>query len=76
MGSWLFSSSPCNISSCELGPHPGAQVWGMCDGSFFIAFRNAFRWVGVAAWCKTGARHADFAASFRRQPGETGGVVT
>jgi len=25
MGSWLFSSNPCNISSCEFGTHPGAH---------------------------------------------------
>ena len=25
MGSWLFSSNPCNCSSCELGTHPGAH---------------------------------------------------
>ena len=25
MGSWLFSSSPCNISSCEFRTHPGAH---------------------------------------------------
>jgi len=25
MCSWLFSSNPCNCSSCELGTHPGAH---------------------------------------------------
>ena len=25
MGFWLFSSNPCNCSSCELGTHPGAH---------------------------------------------------
>ena len=34
MGSWLFSSSPCRLSSCEFRTHPGAQVWCTCDGLF------------------------------------------
>ena len=25
MGSWLFSSNACNISSCEPWTHPGAH---------------------------------------------------
>ena len=32
MGSWLFPSSLCNFTSYEFSTHPGAQIWGVCDG--------------------------------------------
>ena len=32
LGSWLFSSNPCNLPSCETWTHPGAHICGMCDG--------------------------------------------
>jgi len=44
MGSWLFSSNPCNCSSCELGTHPGAhRLVYVRRPSELNAFRNAVK---------------------------------
>ena len=44
MGSWLFSSNPCNCSSCELGTHPGAhRLVYVRRPNELNAFRNAMK---------------------------------
>src|SRR6516164_3045034 len=57
MGSWLFSSNACNISSCELWTHPGAhRLVYVRRPSELSAFRNAMKSApakGGAAVCPT-----------------------
>ena len=47
MGFWLFSSNPCNCSSCELGTHPGAhRLVYVRRPSELNGFRNAMKTAG------------------------------
>ena len=57
MGSWLFSSNACNISSCEPWTHPGAhRLVYVRRPNELNAFRNAMKSApakGGAAVCPT-----------------------